>query len=258
MKKQLITLTALFLLFLSRNISIAQENNSDEAIKEGIQMVNASLLKGDFKEFMEVNSLFERILSVAPENYLAKYYRAFIGYRLILFKQVTPGVNVDKYYQPAVDLCKELIEKKKYDSDARAVLAGLYMMNLAENPMDAMSTIPIIFELLEKAEKMDSENPRPFIIKGILLLNMPPIAGGSVEQSLTCFTKAISLFEADKKEKPINWGYAESHAWLGQAYQRLNNIEKAKETYEKILKIEPEYAWVKYSLLPGLQKEIKK
>jgi tetratricopeptide (TPR) repeat protein len=227
----------------------------DESMAEAVQLVHKADMQSDFKLYMESHSFFERLLSMDAENDLAKYYLAYLEYKLYQLKYANTKVDVDKYYDTALEYCKGLIDKKKYVSEAQTIMAGLYLMRLAANQMEAMSLFPKIEELLTEAESAPENNPRPFIVRGEMQFYTPEAFGGSVVKALESFSKAVTLFETGKKNEAINWGYEESLAWLGQAYAKNNLTDKARETYNKVLKLEPEYRWVKYVLLPALDKE---
>jgi len=46
---------------------------------------------------------------------------------------------------------------------------------------------------------------------------------------------------------------AEIHAWVGVARTKKNDYAAARAHLEAALSLEPEYAWVKETLLPGLK-----
>jgi len=256
MNKLTVIFIALASLLSLPQLMFCQENQ-DDPLAGAIQQVRDADIKGDFKLYMRNHSLFERLISAEPENHTAKYYLAYTEFKLFQMKQANVKVDVSKYYDSAVDICKELIEKKQLDAEAKIVLAGLYMMRLSENQMEAMSLMPEIFKLLDEAEAMPGKHPRAAIIRGIMLLNVPEMFGGSIDKAIDNFLKAISIFENGDKENPVVWGYQEAYAWLGQSYVKKNQINEAKQTYMKVLEIAPDYAWVKYVLLPALDKENK-
>lgn len=254
MKKQLLTATLLTLFFMGFH-SIYSQEKIDESITEAIQSVHTADMQSDFKLYMENHAFFERCLAMDANNYLAKYYLAYVEYKLYQSKQADTKVDVDKYYDTALEYCKSLMNNKKYEAEAGTIMAGLYMMHLAVDQMQAMSLMPKIYEMLDAAEAAPGSHPRALIIKGIMQLKTPAMFGGSVGKAIESFLKAVNQFETDKKDNPINWGYEESLAWLGQAYAESNQPEKAREVYAKALKLEPDYKWIKYVLLPALDKK---
>jgi tetratricopeptide (TPR) repeat protein len=47
-------------------------------------------------------------------------------------------------------------------------------------------------------------------------------------------------------------------AWLAQSYDNAGKIDKAEETYHKILRLEPEFKWVAGELYPEFRKSHKR
>jgi tetratricopeptide (TPR) repeat protein len=82
--------------------------------------------------------------------------------------------------------------------------------------------------------------------------------GGSKEDAMKNFSKAVSLFEREENIDSLspNWGYLESLAWLGRANTALENYETALYAYNKALNVEPNFMWVKNNLLPNLKKKM--
>ncbi len=254
--KKIILVIALLLCGAFSNFSLYAQEETKQAIEEAVQNLNAAYVQNDFKIFMETRAFFERLLTVEPDNYLAKYYLVYIDYRLYQFSFAgEKKVDVSKFYDTALERCKELIDKKQFEGEAKTLNAGLYMMRLAVNQMEAMALFPRIHELLDEAEAAPGNNPRALLIRGMMLLNTPAAFGGSPEKAVESFLKGVEMYKNMNKGESVTWGYVETLAWLGQAYQRLNMNDKAKEAYENALKLEPEFAWVKMVLLPALTKE---
>ncbi len=254
MKKQTLVKLALTIIISLWGVNLSYSQVDSEEFRENIQKISDAYIKYDVKLFMEVHSYLERLLEVEPQNELAKYYLNYIKYRLYASKQVTNDSFTDKFYEPAVASCKELIDANKLADEAKVILAALYLMRLASNQMEAMALMPEINKLLDEAEITNPLNPRVHIIRGILVINMPPMFGGSVQKGMESFQKAISLFEANKSSNGLspNWGYEESLTWFGIGYTKQNNKEKAKEIFTKVLELQPEFSWVKNNLMPSV------
>lgn len=255
--KKTTLLIALMIALLLGNAKVFCQDDLKEEMKEAVQNLNTAYVKNDFDAFMQAHSFFERLISMNVDNYLAKYYLAYTEYRLYQFVLQSPKVSVDKYYTTGIEICRDLIAKKQFESEAYTVLSGILLMRVAVNQMEAMDLIPLIHEYFAKAEAANPNNPRLFIIKGIVLARTPAAFGGSVDRGLECYNKAVAIYAAEKKENPISWGLAETYAWIGQAYEDKKMPDKAKEAYELALKLEPEFVWVKDALLPQLEQKSK-
>jgi tetratricopeptide (TPR) repeat protein len=79
--------------------------------------------------------------------------------------------------------------------------------------------------------------------------------GGGADKAEAYLRKSIELFANDRPEPPApDWGLAEAHLWLGQAYAKQNKIDSARASYERALAIEPRNDWVRFELLPSLDR----
>jgi hypothetical protein len=53
-------------------------------------------------------------------------------------------------------------------------------------------------------------------------------------------------------------GYLEALTWMGRSQEKLENFDAALFSYRKVLSVEPDFGWVKYSLLPKLEEKLAK
>ena len=107
---------------------------------------------------------------------------------------------------------------------------------------------------IEEATKLDPSSPLVWQVYGVSKLFTPEMWGGDAKVALESFEKAVKLYEASDVQKASNWRYLDALAWLGQAYATNNQKDMAKKVYEKALEVEPNFGWVKYSLLPAINK----
>jgi tetratricopeptide (TPR) repeat protein len=184
----------------------------------------------------------------------------FIDYKLLEMSLREQGDEMfNKYYDGAEKNAKQISESKDWESEGKTLLAAVYMMKIAKSPMAAVSLAPKISELLMEAEDSNPANPRSYLIDGMMKFNTPKTYGGSFELAGDNFRKAVSIYEKQDTTFTLrpSWGYLEALTWLGRSLEQLNNNESAKFMYQKVLSIQPEFGWVKYVLLPELEKKMK-
>ncbi len=260
-QKSIFALTLIFLFAIS-SFTFSQTINVNEKIKEGKEMLHQAYIKWDLNLFRNANNLFERILATDPNNELAQYYKSYSEYRLVNFGLDNTHKKIyDQYLNPAIENGEKLRELKnnKLKSNGLVVLASIYMMKLSNATIDAPILFMKINSILDDAEKSDPNNPRVYLIKGMMKYNTPGIFGGSFDDAIDNLQKALSLFETTKpNELYPEWGKVESYAWLALSYQAKEDYTKAKIYFEKALELEPEFAWVKFDLLPQLQNDMAK
>jgi len=147
----------------------------------------------------------------------------------------------------SLDNAKELFEEKRY-TDALDMLdallakdpdnAGLHawkghvMGNLAQgNPADMIKYGMGAMQEYEAALALDPQNADAHFGRGVGRLMAPPGFGGDIDG-------AIADFEASLAKSPT----PEAYYYLGQAYQKKEMTDVAKEAYKKALKLRPGYA----------------
>jgi len=218
-----------------------------ELSKEGFIQYNLQLLH-------QSAGLCERVLSAEPNNAEAKYYLGYNQYRILTISMGNSSKSeIKNYSDSAVENLKAISNIKSYKSEARTLLAAVYMMKLAEDQSEAPIISRKIYSLLAQAKAYNNSNPRIYLIKGTMLYNTPKMFGGSTKKAIANFDKAIHLFKT-KTNNPINWGYLETLAWKGQALTRLKKYADAETVYNNALQTEKNFGWVKYKLLPALLK----
>lgn len=132
-------------------------------------------------------------------------------------------------------------------------MSGILGFKIAFAPMKGMWLGPRSNSHLSKAMKNDKTNAQAWKQKGNSLLHTPAAFGGDVKKSIKHYVRAIELYES-QGDLTNNWEYIDALAWLGQAYHKDGQLEKAKSTYSKALEQEPNAGWVKYVLLPKAEK----
>lgn len=90
------------------------------------------------------------------------------------------------------------------------------------------------------------------------LLYMPAAVGGSKSKALGHFLIAHSLFGQSNISKKTDWNYLSLLTSIAQTYSELGNYAMANAYYNEILKIEPQFLWVKNELYPALIKKMSK
>lgn len=255
LKKIVQNVGIIILLIISLSASnYASNSNTKKMMSKAKKISKEAYLKFDKVLFLKSNGLLERILSAEPSNAEARYYLAYNQYRLLVIAMEKKKNNLfDLYFKSAIENAKKVSRIKEYKSDGDVLLAAIYMMKLNSDKSEAPVISAKIYSLLKEAQLADSTNPRVYLIRGIMRLYTPPMFGGSINLAIKNFDMAISLFNKNAQET-IDWGYVETLAWKGQALTQKKEYRLAKKTYNQALEVEPEFGWVKYSLLPRLEK----
>lgn len=160
-------------------------------------------------DYKNMANTFARIAQAEPNEWLPKYYaaqcRVLAGYQLLQTNMVE-AQELAKTALTEIEAAKKLVPM---ETELMVLEAFTYQLQLIENPMaNGAKYSPMIFETLGKAEAVNPENPRIYMIRGEFTLNMPEFYGGGVSKAMPDIKKAVDKFETFKPASPLhpNWG----------------------------------------------------
>ena len=97
-----------------------------------------------------------------------------------------------------------------------------------------------VTDQLEKAEALDKNNPRLFLVKAIQDMYTPAAYGGQ-KKAESYFNHCINLFS--KADNTIAWGYEDAYIYLISFYFNKKEMEKAKLAFYRGLALFPNSSW---------------
>ncbi|MGL4993417.1 MAG: tetratricopeptide repeat protein [Bacteroidales bacterium] len=107
---------------------------------------------------------------------------------------------------------------------------------------------PKILEEINKALEISPNNTLALNLKANSLYYRPSVFGGDKNEALKIYLKCEKIMQ----EYRMDWKYITLLITMAQLYESLDNKTKAIEYCNKILKIEPNFKWVKNVYLPKL------
>ena len=255
MKTSISTKLFVFFFLLGSLLQISFALTTNEQMKEGITLAQKAYISYDKETFQKAHEIFGKIYAADSTNFPALYNLTYVEYRFLEIGSRDRAL-FDKYVNQAVKHAEIISSAKGFASEGKTLLASILMMKITYNWAEAMTLSPRINALLSEAEAINPNNPRAYLIHGIMKLNTPAAFGGSVKEGFEKFNKTISIFEKEEEDSSlmINWGYLDALAWTGIANEKLEMSDAAIFVYKKALSIEPEFSWVKYVLLPNAEK----
>ncbi|SMG29696.1 Tetratricopeptide repeat-containing protein [Marivirga sericea] len=219
------------------------------------------LVNAQFSEAQKVDSLMYKAYLLSSDNLWEAALNQFdkerplqkaIAYYGILNNTMVASneEKFDEFVDPALEYIESLEEQGIHKAEAMALRSSIYGFIMAYSPWKGMYYGPKSSSAIESAVAMNSDSPIVNMISGTSLFYTPETFGGDKEAAVKAFEKAIALYE---KANYKGWLYINTLASLGQAYQAIGQKDKAIETYEKALTVEPEFKWVSSQLLPQAQ-----
>ena len=253
--KNLILLSILIVL---TGISTKYAQSVDALIEKGKKILYSGKVHFDQSEIFNARAMFERALASDQENYLARYYLAYTDYNLaIYYMQKKDDEQFHKFSNSSEKNLKELVNENGSDAETVSLLGALYGIQVTMNPDLGASLGSQNIALTSEALGIAPDNPRVLLQKGISKFNSPEFVGGSKEEALKYFTLSLEAFENDTSDRnKIEWGYIDALAWLGIAHSSLGDFESAITAYKKALDVEPDFARIKYRLLPQAEEKL--
>ncbi|MBN2745798.1 MAG: hypothetical protein JXR34_03655 [Bacteroidales bacterium] len=182
---------------------------------------------------------------------LLDYQYGYIAYCLGKEKED----EAEKYLEKAWDNLEILEDKKYQPAWTNGYRSAFYGYEIGLSSMMAPFYGPKSMTYAKKAMEADANNPFGFIQYGNIQYYMPSTFGGSKTEAIEYYKKAIVKMEA-LGDIHFNWNYLSLLAVTGQALESVNKLSEAKLYYEKALKKEPNFLWVKNDLLPKLLKKL--
>ncbi len=184
---------------------------------------------------------------------LINYHYGYIAYCI----GIKNNKEAKKYMEIAEKYMATLEQKKFKPSYLNSYKSAFYGFNIGLNIFKAPFIGSKSIECAELSIKQDTINPYGYIQLGNSQFYMPKTFGGSKVQAIKFYLKAEQLMETSGEEIKYNWNYLNLLTLIGKAYEDIDDYVVAKSYYEKMLKLEPEYLWVKLELYPGILKKFK-
>lgn len=95
-----------------------------------------------------------------------------------------------------------------------------------------------------------------YIEKANILYYSPSAFGGDKTEAKRYYNRAISIFESNPELTTESWLYLNLLTKVAEISTDEKKYTDAKTMYEKIIKIEPNYLYVKDQLYPKLIKQL--
>jgi tetratricopeptide (TPR) repeat protein len=160
--------------------------------------------------------------------------------------------EAEKWIEKSWPMAESLKANKFKTAQVLAMEGSMYGFMTSINPWKVMTYGPKSIEYLDKAIETNPNCPIAWLYYGNADFYRPEIFGGSKTEALNKYKKAYSLLEERDVQKYDQWKVLNTLVMMGQAYEALDEPSLAKEYYQMALEIEPDFDWVKNTLLPEL------
>jgi hypothetical protein len=158
-------------------------------------------------ELFEVADQFERIGNAEIGQWLPFYYASLSCVNVVMRSSDIEKNTKGKAMERAQTLLDKSMRINPDESEIFALQALIYQLSIS-NPMDGATLSMKAASALEKAEKLNAQNPRVHYLKGTNAFHTPKAFGGGAENAKPMFEKAKILFDSQQNLHSIlpNWG----------------------------------------------------
>ncbi len=170
---------------------------------------------------------------------LAEY--GYIGY--CLSQDLTDKASV--WLEKAENHLDKLLSKEPSWSRPYALKGAFYGFRISLRPSRAVIEGPKSLRNIEKAIDLDPSEPMAWFEYGNAEFYRPAAFGGSKTRGIDHYEKAIGFYEKNNAKISDNWYYIHMLMILVSAYETTSQPEKARETCQKILRVEPRFEALK-------------
>jgi tetratricopeptide (TPR) repeat protein len=243
MKKRVV----LFSLILVSGLSLAADN-IDEQIVKGKKLLQEGVRKFDEKTLLESRSQFVKLQANDEIQWLANYYVAYADYRLaILYGSQNKPQQQIQHLDQGISSLYSTLEKNEQFADAQALLAAMLGQRISTDPQLGMSLGPESGTAIMDAKRFGKDNPRVALFSAIISYFTPTEYGGSTTRAIEEMKRAAELFETENLEdkRLPDWGESESHIWLARFYTETDQLDLAKASLDRAMKIDPQMSYAK-------------
>lgn len=228
------TLGIIVLLF-GFNLAVAQTDFNEKIYK--------SFVTSDMAKWKSTIDEMNR-KTVASNSFLLELVNFQYGY--IAYQIGIKNYKEARYYLEQAEKNLEELEKNGYNPSAvNSYKSAFNGFKIGLNALKAPFLGPKSIEYAEKAVKLNKNCHLGYIQKGNIQFYMPSAFGGSKLEALEYYKKAQKLMEQTPGQSTSNWNYLNLLIVIAQAHVKLNDYNSAAQYYEKILRVEPDFEWVK-------------
>lgn len=236
---------AFFIIFVANSVSSQQASR---------KIIYKAYIDGDMNKWLAVMNTIEKngdTKSVEQKIELINYYYGYIGYLLGIKKFEQAQKMIDK----ADIIINDVLSVRHDNSTGLAYKGSFTGFRIALSKFKAITLGPVSASYINKALEKDKNNIQATVDKGNIYFYTPPVFGGNKSEAIKLYKYGIELLEKSGNTQN-NWFYLSVLTTLAKAYEKINKPQDALTVYRKILKIEPEFSWVKNDLMPELMKKL--
>lgn len=196
-------ISVIFIVFgFATNIK-AQHSHYNEQLKKQIALFHQTK---NYQSFKKLGATFKQLADEQKNDWLAYYY-AGTCYALCALE--SPKDEIDHLCQQAENFVKTADSLSKNNSEILVLKSMIFAARILVNPQTRAHKYGAqSLKYANEAIRLDSENPRAYLLKAQNVLNTPKTLGGGKEKALPIFKIALDKYNKAKTSSPLypHWG----------------------------------------------------
>jgi hypothetical protein len=166
---------------------------------------------GDPTELKALAAKMERAATVAPADWLPRYYQAY-ALLINVFQSKEDGDAKDKTLDQAEAALAKARQLKGDESELLTLQAYVYQARLGVSPMlRSMKYSRLVTEAVAQAKALNPSNPRPYLVGANNVYYTPSMFGGGAEAARPLYEEAKAKYAAYQAAGPLapDWGQSQ-------------------------------------------------
>ncbi len=156
---------------------------------------------------LEMAATFEELAQLYPDQWLPAYHASHL---LVNSSFAEPdGVKSDALLERALKSLESAMTNAPEESENHA-LKALYFIGVISADPAARGQVYYqdVLDAIHTSKNLNPENPRAFLLDGMMTTNMPEFLGGGPEPAKVIFLEAEQKFQAFQNDDPFwpDWG----------------------------------------------------
>ncbi len=221
------------------------------------RLIEPAQWRGDERGLREALALADRALAVMPTDPALLHYKGYALYRLGSLLMGTRMSDAKETLEEADRVLEASGSTLPWPETfaLRSAVLGQLIPASGGGAILSMRLGMKSGSLMDKAVELGPENPRVWALKSSGELFAPAMTGGGEKNATASAKQAVASLTNDRPDgvRPA-WGAVDAYLWLGQAHAKGGRMDDARAAYRQVLTLAPDHAWVKYQLLPALDR----
>jgi hypothetical protein len=171
------------------------------------------------------------------------YYSALIAYRLALLAKSDED-RAWPFTQQCVDSLNRTLVLDTTSAEALALQSACLALQSRLDAWRSPFSAPLSLARIDKALKLDPQNPRVLLLGSRAAADRPALFGGDSQQAFALMQRAVAAFERQQARAPglPGWGAADAFTDLARDYLGLGDALAARNVLERALLVAPDFA----------------